>query len=1116
MKFSAKPAEGGKVCPDLPAFSNSRNVIRQIMRLSLITAIITFATVQLISATPGNGQSTSRVEVMVELQNESVFSAIKKIEQQTDFRFVYRNKDLSGLKDVSLPLGKHSVKEILDLLFDPKDFKITELNNKILISPVEKTASPTAQDIRVSGIVVDESGDPIPGVTVRVKNNNSISTATDQNGQFHLVVPEAGIKTFIFSYIGYKTREMDLGNQTAVKVVLSPLAGSLNEVVVIGYGTSTRKDLTGSIARVDSKTIQDQPVGNVINALQGRMAGVEVSQSNGLPGSGTSIKIRGQYSINSGVEPLYVVDGVPFNFSLSVYQSGANGTVNPLNSLNPGDIESIDVLKDGDATAIYGARGGNGVILITTKKGKAGKTRLDLNVNSGIGTVGNKIKMLNGEQYLALRKEAFANDKVTPTTANAPDLTTWSQTKFRNWQDDLLGGTAHYTDAQGTLSGGNEDTHFAFSSGYHREGTVFPGSFAEDRISARLNVDHTSKDKRFYALISAAYSYDKNNLPTRDLSSYYNLAPNYDPYTASGAFNFSPLIQYNPYALLAQKYNAATANLIGNMNLRYRILPGLSVKASLGYTSLNFDQNMQTPASTVNPTYNAVISSAVFGATAARSYIAEPQLEYIKDLGKGHLTALLGTTFQSNTSITNTTFGTNYSNDALLGSMAAAGTLSARTSYDNYKFTSVFGRVTYNWLGKYILNATMRRDGSSRFGLNNQFGNFGAIGAAWVFSEEQFVKEHLSFLSFGKLRGSYGVTGNDQIANYQNLSTYAASGSTGGYQGTTVQNPSRLANPDIQWESNKKAELALELGFLKDRIQFSAAAYRNRVGNQLLYISTPGQVGFTSYLGNFPATIQAQGLEFELNTKNIERNDFRWSTSFNFTINRSKITKFDNLASLSFYANQFMVGYPVPFSRQYIFNGIDPATGMITYQTANANGIPSYLVDQQPTPIGNPYYGGLNNTFTYKRFELGFFFQFKHQNGYTNSVTGSLGSLNNQNTTTLDHWKQKGDNTQFGAPTANSSNPAYNAYSFYYNSSTAFFGDASWLKLKNVNLAYNFPKSWIAAAKLSNLRVYGQAQNLFSISKFKNAFDPEMGAGQGGGPGMPALRTIVFGLNASF
>lgn len=1116
MKFSAQPAEGGKVCPDLSTFSNSRNVIRQIMRLSLITAIITFATVQLISATPGNGQSTFRVEVMVALQNESVFSAIKKIEQQTDFRFVYRDKDLSGLKDFNLPFGKHSVQEMLDLLFDAKDFKITVLNNKILISPAGKKPSITAADIRILGIVVDESGDPIPGVTVRLKNSNSISTATDQNGQFHITMPETGNRVLLFSYIGYKTQEIDLGNQTSIKVVLSPLAGSLNEVVVIGYGTSTRKDLTGSIARVNSKTIQEQPVGNVINALQGRMAGVEVTQSSGLPGSGTSIKIRGQYSINSGVEPLYVVDGVPFNFSLGVYQTGANGTVNPLNSLNPGDIESIDVLKDGDATAIYGARGGNGVILITTKKGKAGKTRLDLNVNSGIGQVGNKISMLNGEQYLALRKEAFANDNVTPTTANAPDLTTWSQTKFRNWQEDLMGGTSHYNDAQGTLSGGNEDTHFAFSTGYHHEGTVFPGSFAENRVSARLNVDHTSKNKRFYALISAAYTYDKNNLPIRDLSSYYNLPPNYDPYTSTGAFNFSPLIQYNPYALLAQKYNAATANLIGNMSLRYRILPGLSLKANLGYTSLNFDQNGQTPASTLNPAYFAAVSNADFGATSARSYIAEPQLEYIKDLGNGKLTALLGTTFQSNTSITNTTSGTNYSNDALLGSMAAAGTLSARTAYDNYHFASLFGRVTYNWLGKYILNATMRRDGSSRFGLNNEFGNFGAIGAAWVFSEEQFVKEHLSFLSFGKLRGSYGITGNDQIPNYQNLSTYTASGSTSGYQGTTVQNPSRLANPDIQWESNKKAELALELGFLKDRIQFTAAAYRNTVGNQLLYISTPGQVGFTSYLGNFPATVQAQGLEFELNTKNIESNDFRWSTSFNFTINQSRISKFDNLASLSFYANQFMVGYPVPFSRQYIFNGIDPENGMVTYQTSNPNGIPSYLVDQQPNRIGTPYYGGLSNTFTYKRFELGFFFQFKHQNGYTNSVTGSLGSLNNQNTTTLDHWQQKGDNTQFGAPTANSSNPAFNRYSFYYNSSTAFYGDASWLKLKNVNLAYNFPKRWIAAAKLANLRVYGQAQNLFSISKYKNAFDPEMGAGQGGGPGMPALRTIVFGLNASF
>lgn len=1116
MKFSAQYAEGTPCCLHVATFSNSRNLIRQIMRLSLYIAILTVVSTQLLFASPTSAQSMSQVEVTIDLKNESAITAIKKIESQTNFRFIYRSEQIRNIKAISLPLEKRSVGELLQLIFNDQRFKVTQINaNNIQILPINLELA-TLADLRISGIVLDEFGSPLPGVSVMIKGNRSASTATDQNGHFGINVPEKSVQILLFSYMGYQTEEIELGTQTSVSVRMKPSSGSLNEVVVIGYGTSTRKELTGSVARVDAKTIQEQPVGNVINALQGRMAGVEVSQSSGLPGSGTSIKIRGQYSIQSGVEPLYVIDGVPFNFSLNVFQTGANGTVNPLNSLNPSDVERIDVLKDGDATAIYGARGGNGVILITTKKGKAGKTKLDINLSSGTGKVGRKIDMLSGEQYLALRKEAFANDKVTPTIANAPDLTSWSQTNFRDWQDDLIGGTAHYTDAQLTLSGGNEDTRFAFSPGYHHEGTVFPGSSAEDRISARLNVDHNSRDKRFAALISLVYSYDKNNLPIRDLSSYYNLAPNYDPYTATGAFNFVSTYQYNPYALLAQKYKGTTANLIGNMNLRYTILPGLSLKANLGYTTLNFDQNGQTPGLTVNPAFNAAISSAFFAATTARSYIVEPQVEYVKELGKGKLTALVGTTFQSNTSTTNTVNGTNYTNDALLGSIGAAGTLSGSTRYDNYNFSSIFGRITYNYQGKYILSATMRRDGSSRFGLNNSFGNFGALGAAWIFSDETFVKDNLSFLSFGKLRGSYGITGNDQISNYQNLATYNAAGASSGYQGTTIQNPARLANPDIKWESNRKAELALELGLFDNRIQFNLAAYRNRVGNQILSISTPGQVGFSSYTGNFPATIQAQGLEFELNTKNFERGDFRWSTAFNFTLNNSKIVKFDNLASLNFYANSFIVGYPVPFSRQYIFNGINPANGSIIYQTANANGVPTFLVDQQPTPVGTPYYGGLTNTFSYKRFDFGFFFQFRHQKGYINSVTGSLGSLNNQNSSTLDHWRQPNDQTQFGAATANSSNPAFNLYSFYYNSSTAFFGNASWLKLKNVNLAYTFPKEWISAAKISNLRLYAQGQNLFSVSNHKNVLDPEMGAGQGGGPGMPALRTIVIGLNASF
>ena len=1079
------------------------------MKITVFCGALLIASSSLIAAVPSMGQSISKTNISIQLKHETLKSALTKIQDQSGFNIFYPSAKVLQITNVNVEGKTMSVANLLDLVLKGTGLKFAQDGNKIIISEIIPDAvKVTATADRINGIVVDADGIPLPGVSVYLKNNHSMSTATDENGHFHIDVNVGDY--LVFSFIGYKKHELTVQDTNSIRVVMTADENSLNEVVVIGYGTATRKELTGSVSRVTAKTIQDQPVGNVMNALQGRMAGVEVSQNSGLPGAGFSIRIRGQASINSGIEPLYIVDGVPFNFNLSVYQTGSNGSVSPLNSLNPADIESIDVLKDGDATAIYGARGGNGVILITTKRGVAGKTKLNLNVNSGLGSVRNKIDMLSGDQYLALRKEAFANDKVTPTATNAPDLVSWSQTKFRNWQDDLIGGTSHYNDLQASLSGGNDNTHFLFSPGYHRETTVYPGDFAENRISARLNVDHTSKDKKFYALISASYSYDRNNLPSLDASSYYNLAPNYDPYTETGAFNYSSLIQYNPFAVLAQTYKASTANLIGNMNLRYQILPGLSVKANLGYTSLDFNQNLQRPGSTINPSYNAAISSAVFGTTQAKSYIAEPQIEYIKELGKGKLTALAGSTFQSSTSSTNTVTGTNYSNDALLGSMAAAGTLSAITSYDNYNFTSLFGRLTYNLAGKYIINGTIRRDGSSRFGENNRFGTFGAVGAAWVFTEENFVKEALPFLSFGKLRGSYGITGNDQISNYQYLSTYTASGSTSGYQGITVQNPSRLANPDVQWESNKKAEIALDLGFLKDRILFSAAAFRNLSGNQLLYISTPGQVGFTSYLGNFPATIRSQGLEFELNTKNVEGPAFRWSTSFNFTLSKTIISKFDNLASLSFYANSYVVGGAIPFSRQYIFNGINPTNGVITYQTANASGIPTYLVDQQANYVGNPYYGGITNTFNYKQVEFGFFFQFKHQYGYINAVNGSLGSLSNQNITTLDRWTAPGQVTQFGAATASSVNPAFNNYSFYYNSSSAFYGNASWLKLKNVNLAYNFPREWISSVNLSGLKVYAQAQNVLSFSKYKNAYDPETGTG------MPALRMVVLGLNASF
>ncbi|MCD0488647.1 SusC/RagA family TonB-linked outer membrane protein [Pedobacter sp. MC2016-14] len=1120
MKFSAITAEGRENCIFFAASTKSRFLIRQLMRISLITAILWSTSINCLFALDSKAQSLGKVQVTLEFKNESVLSVLKKIEQSTPFRFMYRNTELKALKSISLSSESRSVEELLNLILVKDGFSYEQVGSQILIS---KSKTPAAmanelQQVRVTGMVTDEDGGPLPGVTIRVKGNNSISTATDLNGHFNINVADKST-VLIFSYVGFISREVVIGDQTSLKVELKASAGSLNEVVVIGYGTAVRKDLTGSVSSISAETIAKQPVGNVLNSMQGRMAGVQVAQSNGLPGSGVSITIRGRNSLLSGNLPLYIVDGVPFTFYNSIVSppsDNLNGTgiyaassgISPFNSLNPNDVESISVLKDADATAIYGARGANGVVLITTKKGKAGKTKLDLNVSSGIGKVGHYIPMLSGEEYLALRKEAFANDNVAPNITSAPDLLSWSQTEFTNWQKTLIGGTAKYTDAQATLSGGNENTNFTFGTGYHKESTVYPGDSGQDRFSGRMNVQHTSTNKKFYALFSTTYSNDVTDLPSTDLAGLYNLPPNYNAYKPNGDLNYVRGIT-NPFSYLQQQYKGTTVHFNTNANMRYEILQGLNLKASLGYATITLDQNSRFPASSKNNATAVQVSSASFANNSSRSYIIEPQLEYDRQILKGKLNALIGTTLQQNEAKGYSNTGTGYSNDGLLGVLSAASTTSLGNSYDFYRYNSIFGRLNYNWDGKYILSGTLRRDGSSKFGENYKFGTFGAVGAAYVFSEEELVKEKLPFLSYGKLRSSYGVTGNDQISNYQGINTYLTAGNSSAYQGTSIQYPARLANPDIRWERTKKFEGALELGFFKDRILLTAAYYRNISDNQIIYINTAGQVGFSEYLGNFDAKVENKGLEFEFTTTNIKSDNFTWTSSFNYTQSSTKLLSFPDLESSTAYKNQFVVGESPSLRRLYVYNGIDPATGKILYQTSNANGIPSFVTDQVVARVGHPYYGGLTNTFNYKQFELGFFLQFSHSYGSVNSVTGTLGSLSNQNSSTLNHWRNDGNQAVFPAP-SQTANPVYNSYGFYYNSSTFFYQDASWLKLRNVNVAYQFPSRLTSKIKVSNLRVYGQAQNLWTITKNKYVYDPETGTS------MPALRTMVIGLNASF
>jgi len=1127
MKFSAQSAESGNPYKKFFASKKSRYLIRQIMRLSFVLAIVTFATSSLIFASNTKGQSISNTEVVLGLNHESVFSAIEKIQKQTPFIFIYRNTDLKELKEINIPVQKRTVQELLDVLFNSKRFKITQLNNRILISSIKPEVKALPVDVRISGIVVDEDGVPIPGVSILLKQNNKVSTATDRNGQFGINLPDEGTKVLLFTCIGYQNAEQVIGSENSYKIVMKPSVGSLNEVQIIGYGTTTRKTSTGSVASITAKEIEKQPVGNPLAALSGRMSGVLIAQNNGVPGGAIQVQIRGQNSLSQGGIPLYVIDGVPFtNFNggqpatdnLNAFgTSGASGGVSPFSMINPSDIERIDILKDADATSIYGSRGTNGVVLITTKKGKAGKVKLGLNLNTGFTEVNRFIPTLDLQQYLALRTEAFKNDAVLPDALNAPDLTVWDQNNGTDFQKLLIGNRGHVNEIQGSMSGGNEQTRFFFNSAYRRESTVFLGDYAAKRFSSRLNLDHNSQNKKFNASFSISYTNDNTNVPTSDLSSVYNLPPNLPLYDAAGKLAWVSAYD-NPLATLLRRYTGVTNNLIANSNLRYILSTGLTAKVNFGYTNTRLEQIATTPALSINPSRNPT-NSAIFTNLNAQNWIVEPTLDYVRTIGGGKVTALIGTSFQQNSSNGLSLSGINYSNEALLGTLSAAGT--TIVNYNNivkYKYNAIFAKLNYEWKEKYLLNATFRRDGSSRFGPKNRFGNFGAIGAGWVFSQEGFVKDNLSFLSFGKIRGSFGTTGNDQIPNFIYLPLYST---TTAYAGNAATVITTIPNEDIRWEATKKLEFGIDLGFLKDRISFTANYYRNRSSDQIASNALATQSGYNSYQANLPALIQNKGLELELNSTNVVNKDFTWKTNINFTFTDNKLLEFPNLDK-SFSASNYVVGESINLFRLYHFLGVNPADGTAMYEDRDGNGTITdndlYVAD-----LGTPFFGGFNNTFTYKSFELGVFFQFNHRFGVTQIVNTRPGALSNQNDYWLGRWTPTNTNSNIPGASATAGKPIAASYNLY-TSSDAVYGDASYLKLRSVNLSYTLPQEWLKHIKVANANVFVQGQNLYTWAKNKYILDTEttvQGGPSGLGTGtigqvLPPLRTIVFGVNCSF
>ncbi|MDR2276025.1 MAG: SusC/RagA family TonB-linked outer membrane protein, partial [Sphingobacterium sp.] len=688
---------------------------------------------------------------------------VRAIEQRSDYRFVYDPNEISPDLNVDVNLTNANIPELLKQAFSAKGIRYQIVKNTIVL---QGKAVGKALQATISGRVSNGSGVALEGVSVRVKNKVA-STVTDANGRFSL----NGLQQddiLLLSYVGYRSKEVKVAGKGIMDISLEVDPGNLDEVVVIGYGTSSIRKNTGSVSSVTGREIETQPVLDPLAALQGRVAGLSIASNSGLPGSSFQVQLRGVNSLSNGSSPLYIIDGIPFSDESMNQFTSANGNQSPLSLINPRDIERIDVLKDADATAIYGSRGGNGVILITTKKGNKSGLKIDFNANIGSGKAIRNLKMLNTEQYLEIRKEGFKNDNWTATADNAPDLLTWDQSAYSDWQKEFYGASAPFSTYQLSFSGGNDYTQYLASTNFNRQGDPLPGNKNYQRGGALLNLSTQSKDQRFKLNSSFNLNLDRNNTVPTDIAQFYNLAPNYPLYDEKGDYYWFQQSLQNPAAYMERSSVSKSKSLLANLSAEYAILPELVAKINVGYNLKSMDQTRLLPNAGFNPLTSAG-STASYGNSDYQSYIVEPQLNYSKTFGKHDFKLLLGGTWQQRVSEGKYIDGGNYPSDSQLGNLAAAGVIAIRNNqYADYRYQSAFGRINYAYADKYLLNFSYRRDGSSRFGPNNKYGNFGSIGAAWVFSSEEFLKDQ-SILSFGKLRASWGVTGNDQIGDYQYL-----------------------------------------------------------------------------------------------------------------------------------------------------------------------------------------------------------------------------------------------------------------------------------------------------------------------------------------------------------
>jgi TonB-dependent SusC/RagA subfamily outer membrane receptor len=1007
-----------------------------------------------------------------------------------------------SLPSVSLPGGPVTVKEITDRIRSGTGMFLffwnqPSLMDRVVITKKETITIPKALDLFFPGqeydysveghtyiikvrpadykdsrshpikiVVTDEAGQALPAASLHLTSAGKMFT-TGRDGTAILDVRKFP-DTLTCAYAGMRTETRKIVQDSLILVSMRPCTEFLDEIVVRSYvAANTAVHSTGSYSRVHNNVFERQIIPGGLSALTGRVAGMLVTRSSGEHGAITSMLIRGKNSILNGNDPLIIIDGVPFgpgNRSVSNITTGnAAGSLSPLSFLDMASIESVQILRDADATGTWGPRGANGVVLITTRCGTPGKPRFDISLSTGASLVTTRPRLMNTRQYVAMRREALANDGSAPDSMNAPDLVGWDTTRSIDWGRYIIGGVGSATNMHLSLTGGKEGTNYALGIYQRHETDVFPTHPAHDLSTFTGHLDHHAFDGRLAITANGLLGLDRNRQFFFDATPYQFSPP-----------NLTAIVFGDP------SYIARSCNALAGVESVYQLNSHLSIRNNIGYSNVTVAEQSEIQGRGNSPPG----SNGFFASSTYRSWILQPQLEFQHHAGKWNIGLSAGVSWQHLHSHWIT--------------WSAMDIIDAPTANDLHRIG--FTRLNLRWKDRFILNITGSRDGSTRIGSARQSRNFGAAGLAWVFSSQPAFQRLLPFINFGKIRTSYGVTGNDQLMYaYNNADQTKHNGDVG---------------EPTNWEATVKQEAALELGLFRNRLTFTTAWYRNHSLNQVLPVgySMIGEVT----ISNRAVVVSNTGWEFSLASSVINDRNFKWSTSVNVSLPVNKLLSFPGLARTP-YANTLTLGQSITSIRAFRYLGVDKSTGLFRFSDVNGD---ERLTNDDRVVVGNSdprLFGGLDNTFTWHNWELSVLVEGRVQKGqnyqtalYASTFTGSFGMFSNQTTDLLNRWRRPGDVAAYQRLTSKVSSAAGRAVYAYLNSSAQLTNE-SFVRLKSFSLAYRFPEPAMRKMGLHQLTFFVEGEDLLTWTPYKGV-DPEIQSAFI----LPPARTVLAGVKVKF